>query len=97
MYYNKLFAFAYALWVIAHGGNSLYWARKGGMILWSYLPLCLFDVLYVEGRGETKFWEPLWMVAGPRCESDSLRPTTISGRGGGEEEEEEEELYVESR
>ena len=40
---------------------------------------CLFDVPYVEGRGETRFFdvprEPLRVGPGPRCESDSLRPT----------------------
>ena len=63
-------------------------AWKRGMIFCSFLPLCLFDVPYVEGRGETRFFdvprEPLWAVEGPRCESDSLRPTPISGgRGAG--------------
>ena len=44
---------------------------------------CLFDVPYVEGRGETRFFdvprEPLRVGPGPRCESDSLRPTPKSG------------------
>ena len=48
---------------------------------------CLFDVPYVEGRGETRFFdvprEPLRVGPGPRCESDSLRPTPISGGRGG--------------
>jgi len=48
---------------------------------------CLFDVPYVEGRGETRFFdvprEPLRVGPGPRCESDSLRPTPKSGGGGG--------------
>ena len=46
---------------------------------------CLFDVPYVEGRGETRFFdvprEPLRVGPGPRCESDSLRPTPKSGGG----------------
>ena len=46
---------------------------------------CLFDVPYVEGRGETEFFdvprEPLRVGPGPRCESDSLRPTPKSGGG----------------
>ena len=47
---------------------------------------CLFDVPYVEGRGETRFFdvprEPLRVGPGPRCESDSLRPTPKSGGSG---------------
>ena len=48
---------------------------------------CLFDVPYVEGRGETRFFdvprEPLRVGPGPRCESDSLRPTPQIRRGSG--------------
>ena len=60
---------------------------------------CLFDVPYVEGRGETRFFdvprEPLRVGPGPRCESDSLRPTPKSG--GGYLCRGEEGLYVNSR
>ena len=45
---------------------------------------CLFDVPYVEGRGETRFFdvprEPLRVGPGPRCESDSLRVFMSRGR-----------------
>ena len=53
-------------------------AWKRGMIFCSFLPLCLFDMPYMEGRGETKFWdfpqEPLWVGPGPRCESEVTAP-----------------------
>ena len=64
---------------------------------------CLFDVPYVEGRGETRFFdvprEPLRVGPGPRCESDSLRPTPKSGGWGGVWDlcRGEEGLYVNSR
>ena len=48
------------------------------------LPLCLFDVPYVEGRGETKFrdfpQEPLWVGPGPRCESEVTAPPDLKLR-----------------
>ena len=57
---------------------------KRGMIFCSCLPLCLFDMPYMEGRGETKFWnvprEPLWVGLGPRCESEVTAPPDLKLR-----------------
>ena len=59
--------------------------QKIGIIFCSYLPLCLFDVPYMEGRGETKFlevpWEPLWVGPGPRCESEVTPPPGFEAKG----------------